>query len=197
MKLYMNTASPYARLVNIVVQHLGLTAVVDYHNVDPWQQHEQFLAISPTGKIPVLVNDDGIVLTESSCICDYLIDYAASDSLSDRLSDQRLALLGLGRAAMDCAFGIAVQARFGQTEGELSKRWAVSIKAIAAEVDKLVSKQNNYHHVLDLATIVLVVAFDYTDFRLADIHWRSVAPTLDKYISQQGSLDVFIHSRPK
>jgi glutathione S-transferase len=46
-----------------------------------WDRRPQFLALNPAGQVPVLVEDDGLVLAESTAICEYLEDSTAKPVL--------------------------------------------------------------------------------------------------------------------
>lgn len=37
-----------------------------------WERRPEFLAMNPAGQVPILVEDDGTVLVDSSAICEYL-----------------------------------------------------------------------------------------------------------------------------
>jgi glutathione S-transferase len=74
MKLYFHPFSSNARRPRMVAAHLGLPLdleLVDLQKGD--QRKPEFLALNPSGKVPVLV-DDGFVLTESWAIMTYIAD---------------------------------------------------------------------------------------------------------------------------
>ncbi len=71
MELY-TTATPNGHKISIALEELGLPYVVHRIDLGKGEQHEPaFRAISPNGKIPVLV-DDGVVIFESIAILLYL-----------------------------------------------------------------------------------------------------------------------------
>ena len=59
MKLYLNKASPYARLALVVAHEKGLANDLELQWVDPWALAAEFLAVAPLARVPVLVTDDG------------------------------------------------------------------------------------------------------------------------------------------
>jgi len=69
MKLYGSIASPYVARVVMFADLKGIT--LDMEPAPGGMGSEQFKAISPTGKIPALLTDEGAV-AESTVICDYL-----------------------------------------------------------------------------------------------------------------------------
>lgn len=68
--LYHHTLSPFARKVRLVLLEKQLE--VEEHVVHDWQRDEDFLALNPAGDVPVLVEDDGLVLADSGAIVEYL-----------------------------------------------------------------------------------------------------------------------------
>lgn len=82
IKLYGNALSPYVRKVMLVLEHKR----IPYDN-DPLSPlvnpSEEFLAISPLRKIPVL-RDGDFVLPDSSVICRYLEDAHPEPALYPR-----------------------------------------------------------------------------------------------------------------
>lgn len=69
-KLYYRGRSPYARKVRIVLAEKQLPyQVVD---TDIKQKSPEFLQLNPIGKIPVLVDNNGLVFWDSTLIVEYL-----------------------------------------------------------------------------------------------------------------------------
>ncbi len=75
MKLYDRQGTPNAARIRIVLAEKGLDDQVELVPVDlvaAEQKQDWFLAMNPTGKTPVLLLDDGLALSESAAITDYL-----------------------------------------------------------------------------------------------------------------------------
>jgi glutathione S-transferase len=68
-KLYNTQRCPYARRTRIVLHEKGID--FDVHEVDLSNKDEEFLSVSPYGKVPV-VAIDGITLYESNVVNEYL-----------------------------------------------------------------------------------------------------------------------------
>jgi glutathione S-transferase len=77
--LYHVALCPFSRKVRIVLAEKGLNHELQVEKV--WDRRPQFLALNPAGQVPVLVEDDGLVLAESSAICEYLEETAARPPL--------------------------------------------------------------------------------------------------------------------
>lgn len=68
--LYHLPLSPYSRKVRIALKEKGLDFDLVIERV--WERRDEFLALNPAGKVPVLIEHDGAVLCESEAICEYL-----------------------------------------------------------------------------------------------------------------------------
>ncbi len=193
MKLYLNNASPYARLARVRLIETDLAAQTEFVDVDPWTATDSFWSINPAGKIPALVLDDGSSISESNCIADHLIAVSERTDLavlSQPEPAHRLQVLGLARAAMDCAFGAVVQQRFAE-KSVLTARWLAALPRIAKRLESvhgtLLRIRPSTSSELeparcDLAGLTVAVAFGYIRFRLPDISWEDDAPQLSEWI---------------
>lgn len=75
MKIYDRHGAPNAARIRIVLAAKGLEDLVEYASVDlisAAQKHPDFLAKNPIGKIPLLELDDGLIISESTAITEYL-----------------------------------------------------------------------------------------------------------------------------
>ena len=68
--LYHQPLSPYCRTVRLVLAEKRLA--FDLIEERPWEERDEFLNLNPGGTVPVLVDDNGAVLAESSAIVEYL-----------------------------------------------------------------------------------------------------------------------------
>jgi glutathione S-transferase len=179
MKLFLNDASPYARLVRVLLIETGLDKETELALLDPWASPDALLAVNPAAKVPALLLDDGACLIESACIADYLIRRSGRALLSPAAhadAAARLQILGLGRAAIDCAFGGVIQQRFAPG-APLIERWLAALPRIADRLEALYAAKPEAAP-CDLADLTVAVAFGYVDFRLPQIAWKTAAPHL-------------------
>jgi glutathione S-transferase len=200
MKLFLNKTSPYARLVLVTAIEAGLSERVELMWTEPWNDPPELLALNPLAKVPALLTDDGVALIESSAICDYLITLARREDLLPSETAARtdtLRRLGLGRAAIDCAFGAVIQRRFsdGNTTA-LAQRWLNALPRAAVELDGLSGSRLDVRQP-DLGDLAVTVAFDYVGFRLPEIAWRERAPALAKFVDRVTIRKSFTNSRPQ
>ena len=68
--LYHLLLSPVCRKVRMVLREKGVEFEMKTENTA--QRRPEFLAINPAGEVPVLVEEDGSVIADSSAICEYL-----------------------------------------------------------------------------------------------------------------------------
>src|SRR5215216_254366 len=127
MKLYLNKASPYARLVLVVAYEKRLSERIELVWTDPWASEERLLGVTPLAKVPVLIAEDGEPLVESACICDYLDALGGGAALLPSAGNARLRVLrkyGVGRGLIDVAFGAVIEKRYGSGgDSVLVERW--------------------------------------------------------------------------
>jgi len=86
LRLYYLPLSPFCRKVRLVLAEKRLQ--VDLREERPWERRLDFLRMNPAGKVPVLVTEDGHVLSESRAITGYLEEAHPDPPLmpSDRLA---------------------------------------------------------------------------------------------------------------
>ncbi|MQX36641.1 glutathione S-transferase family protein [Roseospira navarrensis] len=68
--LYHHWLYPGARLARLVLGEKGLDA--ELRVVTPWQRDESFLALNPSGEVPVLMEPDGSVVAGAYAVGEYL-----------------------------------------------------------------------------------------------------------------------------
>ncbi|MFZ1152066.1 MAG: glutathione S-transferase N-terminal domain-containing protein [Xanthobacteraceae bacterium] len=72
MKLYVTFTSPYARLARILVLEKALEDRVDIIEAKTRVAGSPYYQINPSGRVPYLINDDGVGMEDSQLICAYL-----------------------------------------------------------------------------------------------------------------------------
>lgn len=85
--LYHHWISPFARKVRLVLKEKRLD--VEERIFLDWERDERFLALNPAGTVPVLVEDDGTVLSGHQAICEYLDEAYPDPPLLPRDPTQR------------------------------------------------------------------------------------------------------------
>jgi glutathione S-transferase len=68
--LYHLPLSPFARKVRLALAEKRIPFELKTERV--WERREEFLALNPAGTVPVLVEENGVVVADSYAICEYL-----------------------------------------------------------------------------------------------------------------------------
>jgi glutathione S-transferase len=68
--LYHVTLSPFSRKVRVVLAEKSLDFTLKSEKV--WERRPEFLALNPSGEVPVLIESDGTVLAGTDAIVEYL-----------------------------------------------------------------------------------------------------------------------------
>lgn len=68
--LYHLWLHPGSRKVRVVLAEKGLDFELKIEKI--WERRTEFLSLNPAGDVPVLIEPDGTVLTDSNVICEYV-----------------------------------------------------------------------------------------------------------------------------
>jgi len=111
MKLYVTLTSPYSRLVRAVIIEKGLQDRVAVTPIQTRTPDSPLYAINPSGRVPTLSTDDGVIFEDSSLICTYL-DHLDGAPIFDIPDDgRRWAALRLEAKVRSMLDGISVWGR--------------------------------------------------------------------------------------
>jgi glutathione S-transferase len=69
-KLHGPATSPFVRKAWIFLREKGIA--FEHRELDPLAKTPRFLAMNPLGRVPILEESDGHLISDSSVICDYL-----------------------------------------------------------------------------------------------------------------------------
>jgi len=93
MKIYDREGAPNTARIRIVLAEKGLTQDVEFASVDliaAEQKRPWFLAMNPIGKIPVLELKDGLAISESTAITEYLDNLDGHPTLTGKAAHEEL-----------------------------------------------------------------------------------------------------------
>ena len=113
-KLYNTQRCPYARRTRIVLHEKGID--FDVHEVDLNNKSEEFLSVSPYGKVPV-VSINGISLYESNIVNEYLDEVHEIPRLMPANPEQRALARSWMAFADDYFFPFIFRMRMGSQRG--------------------------------------------------------------------------------
>lgn len=183
MKLHWSPRSPFVRKVMVFAHEIGLADRIEQipTKVAMTQPNTGLLKVNPLGKIPALITDDGMVLYDSSVICEYLDTLHKGPKLIPRESGKRWQALrwhAIGDNMLDTLVLWRNETLRHQAQqspetivGFLMKTQS-SLDALEKEEPELAAAQFGIGHV------AIGVALGYIDFRFPDLRWRDGRPKL-------------------
>ncbi len=181
MELYLNATSPYARLVRIVLLEKGLMDAVTLKWCDPWADDAELLKANPAGRIPALITEKGITLSESLLIAVYLDGVSPNKPMIPKAGlGEVLHLIGLGQNLMDAAFNTVIARKHygnGIDDSELGQRRSRAIQRLLKQLDGELGEIQQTS-TINLGHIATAVALDYLAFRLPEVNWKKDYPQL-------------------
>ena len=171
MQLYLNETSPFSRVVAATAL-LSRCSPLSFVWVDPWSSPVNLKSVNPFCLIPALELDDGTALTESLCICQYLIETYQPQTLRQVMlnSANDMHTLGTAKTLMEIAFRTVALTRYADSDNALIQRGQEGIVAALERLDQEIKEQGLESLLSDnLATLYLHVALDYVQFRHTEL----------------------------
>ena len=167
MQLLLNQTSPYARAVRVTALEAGFGERLELVWSDPWNEDPRLLAANPANKVPVLITDEGIALSETLLICLHLHQLAGGGALTPA----QLQLAGLGQGLIDATFATVIGRKHGgvaQDESVLGARRLAAIDRLLTRLEETAALDAED---LDFGHYLAAVGLDYLSFRLPEIDW--------------------------
>lgn len=191
MRLFFSTTSPYARIARIALAEKGIA--FEPTLTDPWHDAPSLLAANPSARVPALLLDSGLPLTESLLIVLWLETQHPQPSLLGARPERSISLAGVAMGAIDAAAAIIISRRidpnFDESPVGLRRRRSVVGALERLEAVPLSLGDPTAEGAADLAAITAVVLLDYIRFRFATAVWLPATPRLD-------ALAAGAHQRP-
>ena len=185
MQLLANITSPYVRIARVAMIEKGL--IVEPTLVDPWADDARLREANPATRVPTLITDEGIPLTESLLIVQWLEHTRPAPDWPSLLGPDAVGVLsraGIALGVIDAAVHtiiirkVTAPVPFDDTPVGLRRRRTMAegmarLESIAARGELVASDAPR------LDAICAVVALDYLRFRFADQPWMPPMPALD------------------
>jgi glutathione S-transferase len=179
VKLYNNRPSPYGRKVLVAAHEKSVIERITLFQIDPWSDPSVLLAVTPIGKVPALVTDDGAVITDSTVISEYFDTVGHGRALIGADRFEVMARVALMQGLIDAAFAIVIEGR-----RPAERRWDDWVlrqhRAIARALGTVAPVDDRF----DLGDIALACALAYLDFRLPEIAWRGAHRELAAWLDE-------------
>jgi glutathione S-transferase len=192
VRLFVTTASGPVRKVRITMFELGLQDKIDIiqtrwphtwgTNTVPFRP--DFADATPVGRIPALMTEDGIQLTDSSVICDYLNAEFGEYRLCPRDGRERWKIQSVAWLA-----SAVLEAQAARRAETLRKKSDKPSEYSADFERKMIERQVRCYKTLnamaeefreqaDLGQIATAAACGISDFRFSEDPWRQENPQL-------------------
>lgn len=195
MKLYITIPSPFARKCRIVAREKGLE--VEEIVADPYANAPELLASNPLVQVPALIAQDGLPLTDSPVICEYLDEIGGGPRLlpeggPERLRVRRMETLADG--ALEMGVKLVLEKRRPEHERSPSwiERWTTNMGRALDGLEAAAPDANR----LDMGVITAGVAVTWIGFRHPDYDWKSGRPNLVALQAALEARDSFRQTRP-
>lgn len=177
--LFSSPASPFGRKIKIAVALLGLTGRVMVERADTSEPDSRLRRENPLGKIPVLVDPDGLAIFDSRVILEYLDLLAGGGRIIPAEPRARIRALRL-QALADGLMDAAILRRYEvamRKPGERSESWDANQAGKIARALAALEAAPPALDTIGVGEIALASALGYLDFRF-DGAWRSGHPAL-------------------
>ena len=173
MQLLANTTSPYVRIARVAMIEKGLN--IEPTIVDPWADDPRLREANPATRVPTLITDEGIPISESLLIVQWLEHTRPAPEWPSLLGSRQgvagvLSRAGIALGVIDAAVHtiiirkVTAPVLFDETPVGLRRRRTMAegmarLEAIAARRELTASDAPR------LDAICAVVALDYLRFR--------------------------------
>ncbi|QIG51407.1 glutathione S-transferase family protein [Nordella sp. HKS 07] len=200
MKLHGDLISPFFRMCLVTAHEVGLAAKIQHvqTRADPTAVNPDLNAISPVGKVPVLVTDHNHPLYDSRVIVEYLCHVSGNKTLipDDGVKRFRvLTLQALGQAVAEAGVAFRYETAV-RPQGLQWREWIARQELrVKAEFDDLEKTWIKDLSEITAGSIAVAVALSYLDFRIPDWQWRKDRPNLQAFhdeISRRPSMQVTV-----
>ena len=185
MQLLVNTTSPYVRIARVSMIEKGLN--VEPTLVDPWADDIRLRKANPATRVPTLITDEGIPLTESLLIVQWLEHTRPAPDWPSLLGPGAVGVLsraGIALGVIDAAVHTIIIRKvtapllFDETPVGLRRQRTMAegmarLESIAARGELNASDAPR------LDAICAVVALDYLRFRFEGQPWMPPMSSLD------------------
>ncbi len=179
MKLYITTPSPFARKVRIVAREKGLSARVEEIAVDPYANAPELLATNPVVQVPTLIAEDGLPLTDSPVIAEYLDALGSGPRLLPAEGPERLRvkrLETLANATLEMGVKLVLEKRRPEHERSPSwmARWTFNMGRALDALEAAAPDAEDF----DMGVLSAGIAASWISFRHPDYDWKTGRPHL-------------------
>jgi len=200
MQLIGMLDSPYVRRVAITLRLLDLP--FEHRNISVFRGFETIRAINPVVKVPTLVCDDGLVLTESGLIIEHLQDLAGRNLWPAQAEARRRALHVAGLALAACEKSGAIVYERARPAERRHEPWHARLRlqaqggfaALESELarEPLPAGETRLTH----ACVAVAVAWRFAQLLVPDVVAAETHPVLAAWSERVERLPAFVATPP-
>lgn len=179
MKLYITVPSPFSRKVRIVAHEKGLADRIEEISVDPYANAPELLATNPVVQVPTLIAEDGLPLTDSPVIAEYLDMIGSGPRLlpadgAERLRVKRLETLA--NATLEMGVKLVLEKRRPETERSPSwmDRWTFNMGRSLDALEAAAPSAEDFN----MGVLSAGITVSWVSFRHPDYDWKTGRPNL-------------------
>jgi glutathione S-transferase len=189
MLLYSTQTSPFGRKAKVAAFSHGLRDRIRIVPADPWSEEDVLRKVNPLGKMPVLVNENGMVIYDSGVILDYFDGLLDEPRLFPKARNVETRVThALANGLIEAALLITYE-RQRRPQDFTYSPWIEHQLGKLVRGLTIVSDAAPDHRTVDAGAITLACALGYLDWR-KQIDWRTRFPSLVRW------LDAFRESCP-
>ena len=196
MKILTNTTSPYARIARIALGEKGFD-LSDSEIVNPWGDTPILLQNNPAARVPTVITEGGVALTESLLIVLWLEKTKPLPSLLEGPLDLVISQAGRAMGVVDAMVHIIIgvmqtDPNFAEHRVGLRRRRTVinGLRALEA------APPDYQGGTPSIAVLTTVVALDYLRLRFKDEPWIEPLPQLDALRAKVAERPAFKNTVP-
>lgn len=185
-RLYMTATSPFARKCRIVVLERGLADQVEEVDARVRTPANEVLDHSPLGRVPTLTGPDGLMLTDSTIIAEYLDRAAGPPALHGADWQGRLERASSWALAEGLLESLAWRTReFRRPPNERSPSFIAYEGGRQLRVFDALEATPPDPSCRDIGHICLAISLDYSLYRFPDEDWRIGRPKLAEWFETE------------
>ena len=197
MKILSNTTSPYARIARIALAEKGFD-LSPTQMVNPWADEKVLIEANPAARVPTIITEAGLPITESLLILLWLEKKRPEPSLLDGPLDLVISQAGRAMGVIDAMVHIIIgvlqmDPGFGETRVGLRRRRTIVTGFAALEADPPAWSGAGVPHV---GVLTSVVALDYLRLRFRDAPWAGPLPRLDALAAGVAARPAYSATKP-
>jgi len=196
MKILTNSTSPYARIARIALAEKGFD-LSGTQMVNPWADDAELMKNNPAVRVPTLVTDAGLPITESLLVVLWLEEKKPDPSLMTGPLDQIVSQAGRAMGVIDAMANIVtgymqIDPNFAESKVGLKRRRTTvnGFRLMEADPPAYLGGTPN------IAVLTTIVALDYLRLRFKDAPWVEPCPKLDALRAKVADRPAFAQTVP-